>query len=115
MGVSPHIPRHSSRREFLLKAGGGFGALALSCMLQRDGLLPAAETVNPLAPKAPAFNGKAKAVIFLFMEGGPSHLDTFDPKPELTRRNGEKLPASYGPVVTTMGVSDNSLFASKHK
>jgi hypothetical protein len=110
-----HVPRISSRREFLLKAGGGFGALALSCLLERDGLLPAAEAANPLAPKSPPFNGKAKSVIFLFMEGGPSHLDTFDPKPELTRCDGEKLPASYGPVVTTMGVSDNSLMASKHK
>jgi hypothetical protein len=89
--------------------------LALSCLLQRDGLVRATEAENPLAPKSPPLNGKAKAVIFLFMEGGPSHLDTFDPKVELTRHNGEKLPASYGPVVTTMGVSDNSLMATKRK
>jgi hypothetical protein len=115
LGIEPHVPRLSSRREFLLKAGAGFGSLALSCLLQRDGLLSAAATENPLAPKLPPLNAKAKAVIFLFMEGGPSHLDTFDPKSELTRHNGEKLPSSYGPVVTTMGVSDNSLMASKRK
>src|SRR5437899_2989652 len=96
----PHVPRLSSRREFLLKAGGGFGALALSCLLEHDGLLAAAElgkrVDDPLAAKAPHFTTKAKAVIFLFMEGGPSHLDTFDPKPELTRRQGQKLPPSFG-------------------
>src|SRR5262249_8319038 len=79
------------------------------------GLLSAAEPENPLAPKSPPLKATAKSVIFLFMEGGPSHLDTFDPKTELTKRNGEKLPASFGPVVTTMGVSDNTLMASKHK
>jgi hypothetical protein len=113
--VQPHVPRLKSRREFLLKAGAGFGSLALSCLLQRDGLLPAAESDNPLAPRQPPLPAKAKAVIFLFMEGGPSHLDTFDPKPVLTKMNGEKLPASYGPVVTTMGVSENKLLASQHK
>src|SRR5215469_13937767 len=93
---NPHVPRFTSRREFLLKAGGGFGALALSWLLDHDGLLSAAERStsrdNPLSPKQPHFKTRAKAVIFLFMEGGPSHLDTFDPKPELTRLHGEKLP-----------------------
>src|SRR5437879_6252240 len=115
----PHVPRLSSRREFLLKAGGGFGALALSCLLDRDGLLPAAELAktvdDPLAPKAAHFTSQAKAVIFLFMEGGPSHLDTFDPKPELTRRHGQKLPPSFGTVITPMGTGGNTLLASKHK
>src|SRR5260370_28315265 len=111
----PHVPRLASRREFLLKAGAGVGSLGLSGLLQRAGLLPAAESDNPLAPRTPPLPAKAKAVIFLFMEGGPSHLDTFDPKPVLTKMNGEKLPASYGPVVTTMGVSENKLLASQHK
>src|SRR5712692_5976803 len=94
-----HVPRLRSRREFLFKAGGGFGALALSCLLDRDGALKGeeatAQLANVLAPKPAQFKAKAKAVIFLFMEGGPSHLDTFDPKLELTRLHGQKLPASF--------------------
>src|SRR5437879_4826069 len=113
----PHVPRLSSRREFLLKAGGGFGALALSYLLERDGLLAAAELArtadNPLAPKAPQFRTPAQSVIFLFMEGGPSHLDTLDPKPELTRLHGQKLPPSFGTVITPMGTGGNTLLASK--
>ncbi len=80
---SRHVPAFLSRREFLLKAGGGFGALALAWMLHRDGLLCADEqpTDNPLAPREPHHPPRARSVIFLFMEGVPSHLDTFDPKP----------------------------------
>src|SRR5947209_1436564 len=115
--MGSHVPRLRSRREFLLKAGGGFGALALSCLLDHDGLLRAAEAAkqiaNPLAPKEPPLKAKAKAVIFLFMEGGPSHLDTFDPKPELTRLHGQKLPSSFGTVITPMGTGSNTLLASK--
>src|SRR5262249_23930716 len=59
------------------------------------------------------FAPKARSVIFLFMEGGPSHLDTLDPKPELTRLHGEKLPASFGTVITAMGTGGNTLLASK--
>src|SRR6266849_980934 len=109
-----HVPRLRSRREFLFKAGGGFGALALSCLLNRDGVLRGAEAAaNPLAPKPAQFEAKAKAVIFLFMEGGPSHLDTFDPKPELPRLHGQKLPPSFGTVITPMGTGGNTLLASK--
>src|SRR5205085_9821687 len=68
---------------------------------------------NPLAPRPGHFKTKAKSVIFLFMEGGPSHLDTFDPKPELTRLHGQRLPASFGTVVTPMGTGGNTLLASK--
>lgn len=53
---------------------------------------------NPLAPKAPHFAPKAKAVIFLFMVGGPSHIETFDPKPELDRLHGQQLPPSFGEI-----------------
>jgi hypothetical protein len=112
-----HVPLFRSRREFLLKAGGGFGALALASLLQADGFAFGSETEepakDPLAPKKPHIKAKARAVIFLFMEGGPSHLDTFDPKPELTRRHGQKLPASFGTVVTSMGVAGNKLLASR--
>jgi hypothetical protein len=104
-----------SRRDFLLRAGGGFGALALADLLTRDNALPAAEasTENSLAPRPPHFRAKAKAVIFLFMEGGPSHLDTFDPKPELTRLHGHRLPPSFGRVITPMGTGGNTLMASR--
>src|SRR5262245_34182015 len=111
----PHVIRPGTRREFLLRAGGGFGALAMTYLLGQDGYLSAAEptVTDPLTPRPAQFPVKAKAVIFLFMEGGPSHLDTFDPKPELTRRHGQKLPASFGQVITPMGTGGNTLLASK--
>ena len=74
-----------SRREMLMKFGGGFAILPLIDLLSRDAK---AASVNPLAPKAPHFPAKAKHVVFLFMNGAPSHIDTFDPKPELTKFNG---------------------------
>ena len=82
------------RRRFLRSAGCGFGSLALASLLAEEGLL--ASEVDPLAPKKPHHEPTAKRVIFLFMSGGPSHVDTFDPKPELTRLHGQKLPASFG-------------------
>ena len=100
-----------SRRRFLSASAHGFGALALGTMLQSESR--AAEAVSPFLPKQPHFPAKAKRVIFLFMEGGPSHVDLFDPKPELTKRNGQPLPASFGKVLTAMGVGGNLLLASK--
>ena len=102
-----------SRREFLARAGGGFGGLALSCMLARDGF--ASESTNPLAAKAPHFAAKAKSVIFLFMVGGPSPVDLFDPKPELTKRHGEPLPPSFGKPVSQFTRGDTPLLASTRK
>ncbi len=82
-----------SRREWLLRAGGGFGAWALLDLLKRDGALAASPSPeNPLAPKPPHFPARARQVISLFMQGGPSHIDTFDPKPLLARRHGQPLP-----------------------
>jgi hypothetical protein len=103
----------SDRRRFLLTAGCGFGAIALSALLADDGLLADEPTADPLAPKKPHFEPTAKRVIFLFMSGGPSHVDTFDPKPDLTRLHGQPLPASFGPVKTRRGVDKNKLLASK--
>jgi Protein of unknown function (DUF1501) len=77
--------RPRTRREFLCQAGGGFAGLALMDLLARDA---GAANVSPLAPKVPHFPAKAKHAVFLFMNGAPSHIDTFDPKPELTRLNG---------------------------
>ncbi len=82
-----------TRREFIWEIGAGFGALGLTALLHDDPLLAAdrprvaaaapVRYSNPLAPKPPMFPAKAKACIFLFMYGGPSHVDTFDYKPEL--------------------------------
>ncbi|QDV45201.1 hypothetical protein Enr13x_50760 [Stieleria neptunia] len=83
-----------TRREFLWQTGGGFGAAALSSMLSQDGFLSAADSVgdaNPLAAKLPHFAPKAKSVIFLFMYGGPSHIDTFDYKPKMVGMDGKTV------------------------
>jgi hypothetical protein len=101
-----------SRRQFLGNASGGFGLFALAALLRDDGLLEAGPA-SPLAPRRPHHAAKAKRVIFLFMAGGPSHLETFDPKPELQRLHGERLPASFGPVKTRRGVDKNRLLATR--
>ena len=102
------------RRRFLRSAGFGFGSLALAAMLADEGKLVADDaTIDPLAPKEPPQYAAAKRVLFLFMSGGPSQVDTFDPKPELTRLHGQKLPQSFGPVKTRRGVDKNKLLASK--
>src|ERR1035438_34541 len=94
--IRPHYETScNSRREFLARAGGGFGLLALTALLQQEGLLAqAVDSENPLAAKPPMFPAKAKSVIYLFMHGGPSHIDTFDPKPALLKLDGQKLPPS---------------------
>src|SRR5688572_17619092 len=100
----------SSRRQFLRSAGCGFGAVALAA-LTGDSLFGA---VGPLvdAPKQIAKRpGKAKHVIFLFMEGGPSHLDTFDYKPLLNKLAGQPLPASFGTPLTAAGEGKSPLLA----
>src|SRR3954454_13306591 len=92
---APQAPGGLSRREVLFRIGGGFGALGLASVFADAGLLAAqpaapARPVNPLAPKPPHFAARAKRVIFLFMNGGPSHVDTFDPKPALAKYQGQK-------------------------
>jgi hypothetical protein len=89
-----------TRREFIWEAGAGFTGLALTGLLSLDKFfMPpsvaaenAAKFANPLAPRAPHFDGKAKSVIFLFMYGGPSQVDTFDYKPELYALDGKTIP-----------------------
>ncbi len=100
-----------SRRDWLLSAGGGFGSVVLSSLLADEAR--AAAVADPLAPKPPLKPATAKSVIFLFMEGGPSHLDTFDPKPLLNKLAGKPLPDSFGTVITSMGESRSALLASK--
>src|SRR5437899_588553 len=101
--------RERSRREFLMRCGGGLGALAVSSMMQ------GADSRDPLATRKPDHEPTAKSVIWLFMEGGPSHIDTFDPKPELQRLAGQPMPASYGKVITAMGTASNTLMPSTRK
>jgi hypothetical protein len=103
---SEHNIAARNRREFLMRSCGGLGALAVSTMLQ------GADRPDPLAPKKPDHTPTAKSVIFLFMEGGPSHIDIFDPKPELQRLAGQPMPPSYGKVVTAMGTASNTLMPS---
>jgi hypothetical protein len=83
-----------SRREFIRDAFCGFGGLALAELLHQEALR--ADTTDPLAPKPPHHAARARAVIFLFMAGGPSHLETFDPKPLLNRLHGQPRPAEFG-------------------
>lgn len=84
----------TQRRAFLRDACCGFGSLALAALWQSD-FVRAANT-NPLFAKPPPNPAKAKSVIFLFMAGGPSHMESFDPKPLLNKLNGEKKPAEFG-------------------
>ncbi len=119
--MSPaHHSFTTSRRDFLARAGAGFGALALADLLQRSvsaSEIPDAprSLTQPLLPRTPHFIPKAKSVIFLFMEGGPSHMDTFDPKPLLVDLAGKPIPASFGRVITAMGEFDSPIMASKRQ
>src|SRR5262249_51944803 len=84
-----------TRRALLCRAGLGFAALGLGSLMGEAGLLAAEPVIDPrrpLAPRQPQFAAKAKRVIHLFMNGGPSHLDTFDPKPALAKYAGQPLP-----------------------
>lgn len=101
----------NSRRDFLCNAGSGLGSLALASLLAGDAR--AAEVADPLRPKPPHFKPTAKSVIWLFMEGGPSHLDLFDPKPALEKLAGQPMPESFGHPITAMGTGSNSLMPSK--
>ena len=105
--VSPAI---ISRRDMLLQGGAGFGGLALSCLLGVDQAVAAA----PQA-RGPHHPPTAKSVIFVFCEGGPSHIDLLDPKPRLNELAGKPLPESFGQVITPMGEYDAPLLASRRK
>jgi hypothetical protein len=88
-----HIRYARDRREFLTDCFCGFGAMSYASLQAQE-----AKRLNPLAPKAPHFGAKAKSIIFLFQAGGPSHLETFDPKPLLNQLHGQKRPDSFGKV-----------------
>src|SRR5450432_2979191 len=90
-----------SRRQFLTSSASGLGALALGASLSAEGILSAeplqstrTASLDPLTPKSSHFKPRAKACIFIFMEGAPSQADLFDPKPKLNELHGQKLPES---------------------
>ena len=99
----PHYQAPRTRREFLARSGAGFGAVAASYLLAQSALgdtlsklqAPVSDPLNPLAAKRPHYPATAKNVIFVFMEGGPSHLDLFDPKPLLQKLAGKPAPDSF--------------------
>lgn len=97
-----------NRREMLCQSGAGFGALALAYLLGQS------QTARGESG-APHHPATAKNVIFLFMEGGPSHIDTYDPKPALEKLAGQPLPASFKPVILAMGEQNPPLMPSKRK
>ena len=98
-----------TRRDFINRVGNGFGALSLSALLQQE----AKSAINPLSPKKPHFPAKAKSVIHLFMNGGPSQVDTFDPKPALTKYDGKKIPIDYLKTERPTGAALKSPFSFK--
>lgn len=111
------VPHHEAildRRQALLRTGAGFGSLALSWMMFREGRaahgggLAESDQMAHLVPRA-------KNVIFLFMEGGPSHIDLFDPKPTLNKLHGQPLPSSFKKVILAMGENKSPLYGSPRK
>src|SRR5262245_1032226 len=101
----------ASRRAFLAQAGGGFGAVALAAMLADERVALGAGKPAAEGPKPPHFAPRAKRVIWLFMHGGPSHVDLFDPKPDLVKLGGQPIPDSFGQIMTRRKVATNPLLA----
>ena len=111
--MNGHLRPAVTRRDVLVRAANGFGAIALASVLPPPA--HAQKRVNPLAAKPPHFPPKVKSVIFLFMVGAPSHIDTFDPKPALEEHDGQLLPPSYGTVVSEFTKGDTPLLKSPWK
>ena len=87
------LPSLFTRRAMLSRLGAGFGTLGMASVFASErSSSPSPAATSPLSPKRPHFPARAKHVIFLFMNGGPSHVDTFDPKPELKKQAGKKGP-----------------------
>jgi hypothetical protein len=109
--MSGHVRITRNRREFLCDACCGVGSLAFAAMLQQE--MARATDHNPLAPKPPHMKAKAKAMVFLFLAGGPSQMDTFDPKPLLNQLNGQKRPESFGEAKYQFVNGESRLLGSK--
>ena len=105
-------PRPVSRRSFLNSSGGGFGAMALASLMQKEKKLGASEPLRSPSARPPHFEPRVKRVIWLFMHGGPSQVDLFDPKPELSLLAGKTLPESFGDVMTRRKVAKNPLLGA---
>ncbi|HEU4753181.1 MAG TPA: DUF1501 domain-containing protein, partial [Armatimonadota bacterium] len=111
-----------TRREALQRCGTGFGALALAGLMREIGLTTPAQAAEaggagseggykgPLAPKSPQFPARAKRVIHIFANGGPSHVDTWDPKPMLDKYHGQPLPMGNRPTERKTGAAFRSPF-----
>jgi Protein of unknown function (DUF1501) len=109
----PHARLTRTRREFVRDAFCGFGGLALASMLQEE--QARAGSSDPLGPKSPHLPAKARSVIFLFMAGGPSHLETFDPKPLLNQLNGQPRPKEFGEAKYQFVQRDARLLGTRRK
>ena len=106
-----HVRFTRNRREFIRDGFCGFGTLAMASMLRRE--RARAASLNPLAPKQPHHEAKAKAVIFLFMAGGPSQVETFDPKPLLNELDGQPRPKEFGEAKYQFVKADAKLLGTK--
>src|SRR5438477_854714 len=118
--MSNHRPRLEdsllTRREMLCRCGMGFGAMALAGLMGEIGLMAPAEASEyhgPLVSRKPHFPAKAKRVIHLFMNGGPSHVDIFDPKPLLQKLAGKPLPMTNLPTERKTGAAFPSPYQFK--
>jgi hypothetical protein len=113
MSCSGHGKKPVSRRQALKRFAGGFGMLGLADLLARDVMAePALFSASPLSLRAPMFPAKARRVIFLFMSGGPSHVDLLDPKPRLVRDTGKPLPFAMPALMRT---KTGNLMGSSYK
>src|SRR5438067_8358864 len=117
MNTSHHQPRLEdrflTRRDFLCRCGLGFGMMSLASLLPPGAVAATASSSianSPLVPKSPHFPAKAKRIIHIFANGGPSHVDTFDPKPALARLNGKPLPMDNLPTERRTGAAFQSPF-----
>jgi len=105
--LNPLIQLPATRREFLSRAGTGLGSLGLASLMSSA---QAAPGLSPMAARPAQFAGRARHVIHIFLNGGPSHVDTFDPKPSLTKYHGQNLPTSNLPTERKTGAAFGSPF-----
>ncbi len=113
--MNPERLSSIARRRFLQTGGAGFVATAAAALLGESPEQSAVTSGLKFAGSVTQFPATAKSVIFLFMEGGPSHLDLFDPKPLLNQLAGQRMPDSFGDVITPMGESHSPLLASQRR
>ena len=113
MSTNREMQRVPTRRQFIRDSFCGFGGMALASMLSDEAA--EAGAANPLAAKTPHHPAKAKSVIFLFMAGGPSQLETFDPKPLLNKLHGQPKPQEFGEAKYQFIDEDAKLLGTKRQ